>query len=567
MRTFALGVLILILFSLVMTAPLTAATQINSIVVHSDRIAFYSNKYIVTGDGNVKVTLTDGTAITGRAFEMDLKLNRFVVAGDVAIVHGALNYTGAAFGEFLDLKRGYFIPVSPEPDRWTFLDGDYAQPVKGRLMPGDAFYMPETGGDHAFVIAKQAFIVPKTGIDLKPAWIYTFGAYTPTPNYYQNFSSNPYFAQNGLAGAVGAVGYPFLGGSHGDTTLFGRYDSTNKTYLAIQQNLAWDDAYTVFSINPLTRPNKEYNLLGLIKTTNQRFQVYNFDQMNNVQSGFSEPSVSGAFSNLQLTYALRNSFLQLSGFQFWDSLIGTSPEHPNDFTVSWVGSNQRVSKYIPISFKFRGGILTAHDEYGLGTFNGTPYTSYWQHYLGFTIWSNPFNLTPHAPFDQAVNFSMSYDRERTIVSSFPRYQDQGVLTSTLSKLQGHKGSMYLSYVVNNQQDILGPLQSVFYPPTVISNPYNGLTYPGYAAFNGLSTTRDLQYAYTYTPSAYFSSTISADKYDNFPQAIPFYNSSPYDLTLRVNARINPILSVLISRTYYFNFGGQGWNQWGIQFGP
>lgn len=581
MRTLSVAVLSLVLFSIVPAVPVAAKAPTNSIVLRADRVAFYSNKYIVTADGNVKVTFTDGTTFTGRSFEMDLKANRFVVAGDVAIVHGSNTYTGAAFGEFLDLKRGYFIPVSPEPDRWTFLDSDYANPVKGRQMPGDAFYMPETGGDHAFILAKQAFIVPKTGIELKPAWIYTFGAYTPTPSYYQNFSANPYFAQNGLAGAVGAVGYPFLGGSHGSTTLFGRYDSTNKEYLAIQQNLAWENAYTVFSISPLTRDVKQYNLLGLWKTENQRFQIYDFNQLNNFQSGFSEPLSSGAFSNLQLTYALHNSFLQLTGNQYWSDLMapptgdqtygghGFDPDHPNNFTISWNGSNTRVGKYIPINFKLRAGILTAHDAYGLPGFDGTPFTftSYWQHFFGFTVWSLPYNLTPHAPFDQAVNLSMTYDRQRTIVDSLPRFQDAGTLTTMLSKLQGHKGSMYLSYSVSNDQDVLGPLQQTFYPPTTINNPYNGLYYPGYSAFIGLSTTRDLQYSYTYTPTAYFSATVTADKYDNFPQAIPYFNGSPYDMTLRVNARINPILSVLIQRTYYFNWGNQGWNQWTIQFGP
>ncbi len=96
-----------------------------------------------------------------------------------------------------------FCRSMSEPDRWTFLDEDYSKPVPGREMPGDAFAFPDTGGDHAFVIAKQAKIIPKTGVSFKPARIYTFGAYTPTPEYYANFSPNPYFAENSLAGATG----------------------------------------------------------------------------------------------------------------------------------------------------------------------------------------------------------------------------------------------------------------------------------------------------------------------------------------------------------------------------
>ena len=128
--------------------------------------------------------------------------------------------------------------------------------------------------------------------------------------------------------------------------------------------------------------------------------------------------------------------------------------------------------------------------------------------------------------------------------------------------------MYLSYIVSQQVDNLGPLQSDFYPPTVINNPYNNQTYPGYAAFNGLSTLRDLQFLGTYTPSAYFSFTLQADHRDDFPAPIPFYyGAAPNVVSLRTSIRINSILSVQIQRSYYFGYANQGWNTWNIQFGP
>ncbi len=87
---------------------------------------------------------------------MDLKSNRFMVAGGVHVVHGTYSYDGAAFSEYIDYKRAYFLPITTEPDRWTFLDEDYSKPVPGRVMPGDAFAFPDTAGEHAFVLAKQA---------------------------------------------------------------------------------------------------------------------------------------------------------------------------------------------------------------------------------------------------------------------------------------------------------------------------------------------------------------------------------------------------------------------------
>jgi hypothetical protein len=579
--------LVILLTAFVAAIPRAASAQIDSIVLHADRVAFYSAKYIVTADNNVSVRLTDGTTITGRTFWMDLKSNRFMVAGGVHVVHGSISYDGAAFSEFIDYKRAYFLPLLSEPDRWTFLDEDYSKPVPGREMPGDTFEFPDTGGDHAFVLAKQAKIIPKTGVEFKPARIYAFGAYTPAPEYYVNFSPNPYFAENSLAGATGAVGYPFMGSKNATSTLYGRYDSANGLYLAAEENLASPNAYAVFSINPLTRPGKQYNFLGSYKTPNQRFQLTNFDQFFAFQSGFSQPLNSSALENEQLTYGLRNSFLQLNANEYQDSLLaqpapdsngnywyGTPehdwlPNHPTNITLSWIGSRQQVSKYVPINFDFRGGVTQAHDIYGLGTFNGVTYATYWQHYLGFTVWSNPFRLTPHAPFDQSVYFSETYDRQRTFVDSMPgRFQDAGTLTSTLSKLQGHKGATYLSYIISNTGDYLGPLQQVVYPPTIIDNPYDNQIYPGYAAFDGFSTTRDLQFAYIYTPTPYFSFTIQADKHNDFPAPIPYYyGNPPYSIAFRTQIRINSILSVQIAKSYSFNFGNEGWSSWTIQFGP
>jgi hypothetical protein len=563
--------------------PIRASARIDSIVLHADRIGFYNNRYVITADNNVRVRLSDGTTITGNTFAMDLRQNRFLVAGDVHFVHGALSYAGAAFSEFLDYKRAYFLPITTEPDRWTFLDEDYTKPAPGREMPGDTFDFPNTGVDHPLVLANEAHIYPKTGVSFKPARVYVLGVYASTPEYYFNFSANPYFMQNSLAGATGAVGYPFMGSKNATTTLYGRYDSTNKEYLAIEENLATQNSYAVFSISPLTRAEKQYNLLASLKTENQRFQITDFDQMFAFQpGGFTQPWSESALETEQLTYGLHNSFLQILANQYQSSLLPQPaqgyyfnpnsgawiPNHPTNAELSWVGSNQAVSKYVPINFKFRGGVLTAHDGYGLGDFNGTEYTSYWQNFLGFTVWSNPIRLTPHAAFDQSVYYSETYDRQRTFIQGFPRFQDAGTLTSTLSKMQGHKGSMYLSYIVSNDGDYLGALQEVFYPPTVIDNPHNNELYPGWSSFRGFSTTRDLQYAYTYIPTAYFSLTLQADKFDDYPAPIPYYYGvAPYTVALRTQFRISPILSLSVGKSYSFNFGNQGWSQWTVQFGP
>ena len=51
--------------------------------VSADRLIYYSDHDMVTGEGNARVALADGTVVTGAYFSMDLKLNRFLVAGGV----------------------------------------------------------------------------------------------------------------------------------------------------------------------------------------------------------------------------------------------------------------------------------------------------------------------------------------------------------------------------------------------------------------------------------------------------------------------------------------------------
>ena len=73
---------------------------------------------------------------------MDLKLNRFLVAGHVHVLGPTGSISAAAFSDYLDFSREYVLPVTSAPDRWTYLGTDFAHPIKGREMPGDVFFFP-----------------------------------------------------------------------------------------------------------------------------------------------------------------------------------------------------------------------------------------------------------------------------------------------------------------------------------------------------------------------------------------------------------------------------------------
>src|SRR5580700_2246223 len=120
----------------------TAAPPRTVLYLNAARLDFYYNRFLIEGDGNVRVRTSDGFTVTGDAFSMDLKLNRFMIAGHVTMHDATGTVSGAAIADFLDFRRIYFVPVTSEPDRWTFLNGDLAHPAKGRVMPDDAFEFP-----------------------------------------------------------------------------------------------------------------------------------------------------------------------------------------------------------------------------------------------------------------------------------------------------------------------------------------------------------------------------------------------------------------------------------------
>jgi hypothetical protein len=51
----------------------------------AEKLAFYNNLYIIIGSGKVQIDLRNGSKISGNSFFMDLRLNRFVVAGGVRV--------------------------------------------------------------------------------------------------------------------------------------------------------------------------------------------------------------------------------------------------------------------------------------------------------------------------------------------------------------------------------------------------------------------------------------------------------------------------------------------------
>ncbi len=571
----------------------THPARLGPFSLRAKTIAFYSSRYIVGAQGSVVVRLGDGTVISANTFFMDLRLNRFLVAGNVTVERGDVSLEGAALAYYFDFDRVYFLPVGAEPDRWTYVDGDYAHPLRGREMPGDAFYLPDVSTERIFLTATKAVVDPRQSVHFWPATI-NFGiAKVPFPGYFLLYSPNPNFAQNALAPANVDGPYDFLGGSHALSTLHLRYSTMNGVYFALEQHQVSDDHYIVASINPLTRPEKQYNLLGFVHPA-PAIEISPALQENAFQSGFTQPLQATATVQPQINLALPRSGIQITPIWYYESLLAMpapidgmyyygapvhawGPDHPLNISLTWQGYQNQVD-HLPLYFRLRSGLGYAHNEpTPLSTLGLTPpfnpaYVTLYTRTLGITLLSPSVRIgRDHRGAAYDTQFNATLDKQIQWSSPLPHHVDTTQLTLSLSKeIVTHVQTLVqytnlnVSDRYNNELD-----QSDAYP-SFAGVGIGNVLYPEYRAFRGFATTRALtgQILVTPNPGLTFSASMRTD--DDFPIAIPQQQSQPQvgvppnQATFDVRFKVNSILSIDISRAYYFNWGG--YYRWGSPYG-
>ena len=563
---------------------IAAAPAATILHVNGQHVAFYYDRFLLEADGGVRVQAPGFTA-TGDAFSMDLKLNRFVLAGHVQIHNASGTQNGAALSDFLDFDRIYFLPITDSADRWTFLNGDLAHPAKGREMPGDAFALPDTSDSKPYILTREAVVGSRSFVRFGPSQVdLTSGAggYASLPSYYVNFSSDEHLGQNSLAGANFDATYAFAGNADAISALHARYDTVNKTYLSFEQHLSGQKAYAVFSVNPLTRPSKFWDLL-LSDKPSPNFQIRSFTQLHTFQSGLSNPLESGQFTTLQMIQGLPHSFLQLAT-QFTNfSLIprtvdpnhGVILNHPFQAQLTANTFNNRIGD-TPFFEQIQYGFGYVHDAYGLQTVGGVRYTSIWNHSAGFQVYVPSYKLTNAFRIYSNYFLNASLQKTRTWFST-PHYTDNTTSTLGVSRVFSSRINAFTAYSVQNVADVyahgLGSQLYQSFVPNV-----NGVMYPGYAAFSGTATFRTLSLGAAYSNNGFFSAWLLARKHTDFPNAIPdfftappldilgheisgqnYLGQPPYDMTADVRLRLTPRYSVDISRSYYFHYGHRGWS--------
>lgn len=561
--------------------------------VSAQRIAFYSNRFVIGADGNVDLKLGDGTRVTGNTFVMDLRLNRFVVAGDVKVFAAGKEIDGAAFAEYFDFDRAYFVPIISEPDRWTFAAGDYGHPLRGRQMPGDTFFLPDLSGERVFLTAKRATIDPQQSVRFTPADI-NFGLTSvPFPSYFLSFSPNPNFAQNALAGAYADGPLDFAGGAHGLATVHLRYDSANKLFPAYEQHQVSNNSYVVFSVNPLTRPLKQYNILAFDRIS-PGLQVQLALQETAFQHDFSRPLSATAYANVQITGSLAHSYLQFTTQNYYDSLLRRPQpvngllfygdpshnwvgDHPSQQLLSWIGFRNPVYA-LPLTFQLRSSLGAAKNTTTpLQSLGGVNYTSIFSKGVGINVASKALTiLRDQGNLRRDLYLTASFDKQRQFFSA-PHFTDVQTESFSLTKVvDPRRLTLVGSYTIQNIGDFYGAQQPFAYANQPAFDPFTGQQFPGYRAFRGFGTTHSLVQQLVFTPSQILTLNVAMRENRDFPRAVPgppiligdtiVFNNfgvSPYQADFDVRYRINRLLTLDIGRSYYFNFGG--YQRWSPQF--
>ncbi len=559
-------------------------------------IKFYSNRFIVGADGDVGVSLGDGTRIDGNTFFMDLRLNRFVVAGDVRVIAGGSVTHGAAFSEYLDFDRAYFVPITSEPDRWTFVAGDYAHPALGREMPGDTFFLPDLAGERVFLTANRAVIDPRESVRFAPAKINFGAAATTFPSYFLDFSQNPYYAQNSLPGAYVDGPLDYAGGRHSLATVHVRYDSNNHFFPAYEQHQFSANSYFVGSISPLTRPLKQYDFVGFDRISPGMQAQIAFQEIT-FQHGFSTPLSATAISDLQVTSSLPHSYVQARFDQFYDSLLARPkmrlatgqyyygdpshnwlPDHPSDVSVSWVGFREAIPK-LPLQYQLRSFAGFAHNGISpLQSLGGVAYHSEYDKGLGFNLLTKSLPvLRDRSGRHRDLYFSASLDKQRTYFS-LPHHVDVTTTNVSFTKLvDPQKLALVFAYTNQNTGDFYGAQQTGAYAGYANAvDPFTGQPYPALNGFRGFATTRSFNQQLVYTPNPGFALDLTMRENRDYPRPIPGFlhvvddgtnftnfGATPYQATVQVRYRFAPQLVLDVSRSYYFNFAG--YQRWQPQF--
>ena len=531
--------------------------------LNADRVAFYTNLFILQGTGNVHLDLGNGREITADFFSMDTHGNRFIAAGNVRFHEPGIDATFVALSADLVAQRAYAIAANGTLEHVSFAGNDFAHPRPDAQIPNDAFELPVIS-DPASKLGRKIVIGTRNYLRYGSCTTQIIGGtglYLPIPDCYVDVGDDPNLAQSALSGSNAGGAINLTGNANAVSAIFINYDNVDKLYAALQQNITSKDAWAVLALTASRHPG--LSIVGSA-TPGGAFGVRVSGQWQSVAQDVTDGVTSFRYTDVRLAQALPFGYVEAFASTGSDSGSGPLfvPTQQTSAQIDLATSNVPIGK---AAFgMMRAGYGQEHNPFGLQQLGGVNYTD-----LAYQLYRRRAERAGHPDRRPgcARTFRLAALASETIQQFTIPHETTTTTTSIgLSKPLG-SAQASLSYGVANVADRYA-VQQLAYPAIV----------PG---FDGLATFRTLTLGLTFDTSPAFVISLQARSHDDFPKpglnlfpvvtAAPL-GTNPYqfqlgqppgDVTLAFRLRINPQLTLDISDTQYIN--ARGWPTNTFQF--
>jgi hypothetical protein len=511
--------------------------------VRGENVAFYlfSDGSWLSADG--KVTIRAGKrTIKADAARYDLRKNRLLVTGDVRVSGRGDALAGAAYSLDLNSGEATLLRVDSAPESLTLHGDDLRTAVVAPPKAG-AFEALDLSESRPYIRSHHAILSPNANLRMTPAeFPASAGTSFALPTFLYTLASNQNFAQSSMPGSMLDQPYTLFGTANSMTMAHLRYDQQNAVTLGFDERLvAGNNAYFVASVLPFRDRQIDVNAFQQLMPGLQ--QNFNADH---IFAGYAGEAASD-YARYQLQWSqreLRTTFV--------------ASEYNSSQTADLIVST--YDRWIPHLFEFKLAL-----DYGFDRNPGTlPYAD------DFRIGPIAYVQSPSArlPFDFSA--SARYDYSLALYD-YPHEVTNGTLSlnfarSPLGSPLRFNGTVSFQQIDSRYRndaaaDLWLPNPNYpYYAP-------DGTLWPGYFAYDGLTTLRTYSGQWTYQQRGDNQVQFTAWYTDDFPQ-FHGYGRPPLSANLSLTRRLTPTLKINLGRTYYF-----GWNkqylspQWTFNVSP
>lgn len=526
------------------STPAPARAEIPAHVdVRGDVVGFYpsGDATWLAADGHVTIRAGART-ITADAARYDLRKNRILATGNVRVSGRGDILTGAAYA--LELASGSATLLRTDPVPQTLaLSGDDLRGAVVQAPKAGTFDALDLSDTRPYIRSHHAMLVPNANLRMSPAeFPATAGAGFTLPTFLYTLASNQNFSQSSMPGSMLDQPYTLFGTANSMTMAHLRYDGQNGVTLGMDERLVGgNSAYLVASILPLRDRQIDINAFQQLLPGLQ--QNFNADHIFAEYPGESPSD----FARYQLQWSPREFRATFAASEYDSSQTA-------DFVLStydrWVAHLFQYKLSLDYGFDRNPGAEPFADDFRFGP----------SAYVQSPSARLPFDLNASVRYDYAfvaydyphevTNGTLSFNFSRSLLGSPIRFNGTASFQQIDSRYR-NDAAQYLG---------LPNPQYPYYAP-------DGTLWPGYFAYDGLTTLRTYSGQWTYQQRGDNQFQFTAWYTDDFPQ-YHGYGRPPLSANINVTRRLTSMLKINFGRTYYF-----GWNrqylspQWTFNVSP